>query len=158
MHGKRGRSNNGDRLNLDWLTECLAVGGSFPTGAVERLDRDLRVTHVVDLRAEACDEELALARRGIRFLHLPTEEAGALDPPMLAEGLEWVRRALVPGRRVLIHSQYGTGRGPLLALCVLVEGGMAPLEAMEIAKEARTAVSPTPEQLRALLGFARETR
>lgn len=145
-------------LSIDWLTERLAVGASYPTEAVDRLVRHHRITHVVDVRAEACDEELALARHGVRFLHLPTEELCALPEAMLSEGVRWVRRALVPGRRVFIHCERGIGRGPLLALCVLVDRGMAPLEAMELAKEARAAIAPSPAQLRAFIAFARRCR
>src|SRR5262252_4718043 len=94
-----------EELNMDWLTEFLAVGGSFPVEDAERLVRVHAISHVVDMRAEACDEELTLARHGMRLLHLPTEDKCAVTHAMLARGVKWVRRALVAGRRVLIHCQ-----------------------------------------------------
>jgi protein-tyrosine phosphatase len=144
-------------LEIDWLTGTLAVGGCFPVDAAARLARE-GITRVVDLRAEACDEEVELARHGIRLLHLPTEDACAVSSPMLADGVAWVRDALAEGRRVLVHCQHGIGRSALLATCVLVDGGMAPLAALKLAKEARAVVSPSPDQLRAFIEFARQRR
>jgi protein-tyrosine phosphatase len=141
--------------DVDWLSESLALGGAFAAEGVEQLALEHGITHVVDLRAEACDEESELARHGISLLHLPTEDMRAVTPEMLAKGVGWVRRALAPKRRgrVLIHCQHGIGRSALLAMCVLVDGGMAPLDAMALAKDARPVVSPSPEQLQAFIEF-----
>ena len=73
-------------------------------------------------------------------------------------GVQWVRDALQAGRRALIHCQHGAGRAPLLALCVLVARGMAPLQAMELAKEARAAIAPSAAQLHAFIAYARHQR
>ncbi len=43
-------------------------------------------------------------------------------------------------------------------MCVLVDGGMSPLAAMKLAKDARAVISPSPDQLRALIAFASEHR
>lgn len=146
------------RLNFDWLTETLAVGGCFPIEAAERLALDHGIMRVVDLRDEECDEELSLARHGIRLLHLPTQDCCAVGRESIAHGVAWVRAALATRHRVLIHCQHGIGRSALLAMCVLVDGGMAPLAAMKLAKDARAVVSPSPEQLRAFMAFAAERR
>jgi protein-tyrosine phosphatase len=147
-----------ERLDLDWLTSWIAVGGAFPIERAERLASAHGITRVVDLRAEACDEELVLKRAGIALLHLPTADCCAIAQPMIREGVAWVACALAEGRRVLIHCQHGIGRSALLALCVLVEGGLDPLEALELAKGARRVVSPSPEQLEAFIEFARGVR
>jgi hypothetical protein len=42
---------------------------------------------------------------------------------------------------VLIHCQHGIGRSPLLALCVLVDWGWSPLDALVHAKNRREVVS-----------------
>ncbi len=142
------------RLNFDWLTEVLAVGGCFPVEAAERLAAEHGISRVVDLRDEDCDEELSLARHGIRLLHLPTQDCCAIGLASIAHGVAWVRAALAAQHRVLIHCQHGIGRSALLAMCVLVDGGMAPVAAMKLAKDARPVISPSPDQLRALLAFA----
>jgi protein-tyrosine phosphatase len=144
------------RLNFDWVTEQLAVGGQFPREGVEVLARAHGISRVVDLRGEDCDDELLLARHGIRLLHLPTEYCGAMAPEAIARGVAWVVAALRARHRVLIHCQHGSGRGALLTMCVLIESGLSPLATMTLAKDARAAVSPSPDQLRAMMAFAQE--
>ena len=53
------------------------------------------------------------------------------------------------GECVLVHCQEGVGRSALLALCVLVDQGLAPLDALRTAKDARWQVSPNQEQYEA---------
>lgn len=133
-------------LNFDWITPRLAVGGSFPAHAIERLAAEHGVGAVVDARAEAVDDEAAMARHGIDFLHLPTDDNFALSDADLAAGVDWVSAHLDAGRRVLIHCEHGIGRSALLALCVLVARGEAPLDALERAKSGRARVSPSQHQ------------
>ena len=135
--------------NLDWITDRLAVGGSFPTAEAEHLARRLGVRAVVDLRVEARDDEAELHRHGLVLLHLPTADLCAVSLPMLKDGVAFVRRHLAMADRVLIHCEYGIGRSATLALCVLVDGGLAPLEALELAKSRRARVSPSPAQFEA---------
>jgi protein-tyrosine phosphatase len=144
------------RLDIDWLTDSLAIGGCFASDAVEQLARVLRIACVVDVRAEACDEEVLLRRHGIVLLHLPTADKCAIDPQILRRGVAWVRAKLDAGSRVLIHCQYGIGRSALLALCVLVDRGLSPMDAMTLLKDSRAVASPSPEQIEAFLGFAKE--
>jgi predicted protein tyrosine phosphatase len=146
------------KLNLDWVTPMLAVGGSFPIEAAEHLALRLGIRHVVDLRVEACDDEHLLREHGITLLHLPTEDMRAVSRPMLCDGVHWVTKHLERGHKVYIHCEYGVGRSATLALCVMVAQGASPLEALAQAKRARWQVSPSPEQLEALLGWAEEWR
>jgi protein-tyrosine phosphatase len=140
-------SGTGDwAANLTWLTPRLAVGGSFPIERAEHLAGALQIAAVVDLRVEACDDETVLERHGVSFLHLPTEDHGAVSQLMLDEGVAFVNRHLDHGKRVLVHCEHGIGRSALLALCVLVGRGMAPLTALELAKSRRSLVSPSPAQ------------
>jgi protein-tyrosine phosphatase len=145
-------------LNLDWVTDHLAIGGSFPAEAAGRLAREHEISRVVDLRDEDCDEIVSLRRHGIRHLHLPTPDACAISPEDIARGVDWVARAMSAGRKVLIHCQHGIGRSALLAMCVLVDAGASPLETMLLAKDARQVVSPSPEQLAAFILFAEQRR
>lgn len=132
--------------DLDWVTDQLAVGGSFPRGAATRLAAEQGLQAVVDLRAEACDDAAELDAAGIAFLHLPTPDLCAVSASMLDEGVDWVRARLASGERVLIHCEHGIGRSATLALCVLAAEGMEPLAALERAKDRREKVSPSPEQ------------
>ena len=143
------------RLDIDWLTDSLAIGGRLPADATPDLAGDHGIGCVVDLRAEACDDEMVLRRHGLSFLHLPTADTCAVTPAALHRAVAWVSRALNSGARVLIHCEYGIGRSPLLALCVLIDRGFTPLEAMNLVKDTRALTSPSPEQLGAFLAYAR---
>ncbi len=145
-------------LDLDWVTDRLAVGATFPTDAAERLAGALGIRHVVDVRVEACDDVQVLRACGITFLHLPTEDRCAVAQDALDEGVAWVRRRLARGEKVYVHCQHGIGRSALLACCVLVAEGLEPVEALAAAKRARAKVSPSPEQLRAFVEWCRRWR
>jgi len=139
--------------NLTWIVPHLAVGGSFPLTRAQHLSRRLEIRAVVDLRAEACDDEAGLRRHGIQMLHLPTEDHCALSQPMLDEGIAFAGAFLDREEGVLIHCEHGIGRSATLALCVLVSRGMEPLEALEIAKSRRPLVSPSPAQYEAWIAW-----
>lgn len=143
-------------LDLHFVTPELAVGASFPMAAAARLARDHGIERVIDLRVEARDDERILRIHGIELLHLPTQDCCAVSPSHIRDGVAFAVEGMERGERVLVHCQYGIGRSALLALCVLVARGEAPLEAMSRLKDARPAVSPGPEQLEALVEYCRE--
>ena len=132
-------------LNLDWITPELAVAGELPQTAWPGLAA-VGVHAVVDLRAEAADDPSALAAAGIAFLHLPTPDHYAVAQADLDRGVAFVRAA---GGRAVVHCREGVGRSALLALCVLADGGRAPLDALSLAKDGRWQVSPSPAQYEA---------
>lgn len=101
---------------------------------------------VVDLREEACDDAEELEAAGLAFLHLPTTDWCAVSAPMLDEGVAWVCERLARGERVLVHCEHGIGRSATLALCVLADQGHEPAAAIQLAKNRRWKVSPSPEQ------------
>jgi hypothetical protein len=132
--------------NFDWITPTLAVGGAFPCERTAEFVRDHGFSALVDLRLEACDDEAALAGCGVAFLHLPTED---LHPPTLESlerGVIFAEHHLARGSRVLIHCEHGIGRSAVLALCVLSRHGFDPLAALQLAKDRRWRVSPSPTQ------------
>ncbi|KAA2242112.1 protein-tyrosine phosphatase family protein [Salinarimonas soli] len=135
--------------NLTFITDHLAVGGSFPPERAAHLADALAIRAVVDLRDEACDDPELLRGQGLAFLHLPTRDHHAVSQAMLDEGAAFAGRHLERGERVLIHCEHGIGRSATLALCVLVGRGHDPLEAIGLAKDRRALVSPSPAQYEA---------
>lgn len=136
-------------LDLSWITETLAIGGSLSPAEIHLLASRHRVAAVVDVRGEAHDDEALLARHGIAFLHVPTIDFAPISAAGLTRGLAFVGAHLAAGHRVLVHCAKGIGRSVLLGLCVLVEQGHAPLAALELAKQRRACASPSPEQYEA---------
>ncbi len=146
------------RPNLSWITDTLAVGGSFPSERSEHLARDHAIRAVVDLRGETRDDEAVLHRHGITLLHLPTADLRALRPAQIEDGVAFATAHLARGERVLVHCEHGIGRSATLALCILVEGGMEPLDALALAKDRRALISPSPAQYECWVAWMREHR
>jgi protein tyrosine phosphatase (PTP) superfamily phosphohydrolase (DUF442 family) len=137
------------QANFDWVAEGLAVGGRFPCGFAADLAREHGVGAVIDLRSEACDDAAELKACGIRFLHLPTPDTLGVSQPMLDAGVAFAREIASHGRSLLIHCEHGIGRSATLALCVMVDRGIPPVEAIARAKGAREPISPSEAQYRA---------
>jgi rhodanese-related sulfurtransferase len=132
--------------NFDWLTDHLAVGGCFPIERAGELAREHGIGAIIDLREEDRDDEEELRAAGIDFLHLPTPD---LEPAAIGDletGVRFARDHIGRGNKVLIHCQHGIGRSALLSLCVLVDHGWEPLEALAHAKDRRSLVSPSEAQ------------
>ena len=134
---------------FSWLTDTLAVGGSFPRGVAARLARECGVAAVIDVRLEDRDHLEELESSGIAFLHLPTEDVRGVSQEMLDEGVAFARATAAAGSRLLVHCHHGIGRSALVALCVLVDRGHPPLDALALAKDAREKISPSPAQFAA---------
>jgi polymorphic toxin system DSP-PTPase phosphatase-like protein len=135
-------------LDLSWITDTFAIGGSFSPTEIHLLATN-RIAAIVDLRCESCDDQRLLARHGIAFLHVPTLDFAPIGAAGLARGLAFVADHLAAERRVLVHCAKGIGRSALLGLCVLVDLGLAPLDALELAKRRRACLSPSPQQYEA---------
>jgi hypothetical protein len=144
-----GLGGGGSALDLSWITDTLAIGGSFAPNQTDALARDHRVAAVVDVRGEACDDAVLLAKHGIELLHLPTMDFEPISPRLLSRGIAFALAHVAESRRVLVHCAQGIGRSALLGLCILVECGHAPLNALTLAKARRSQVSPSRSQYEA---------
>lgn len=134
---------------FDWITDELAIGGRYGPPEVVRFAEEDEIAAVVDLRAECRDDSMLLKRHGIAFLHLPTRDTRAVSQRALAIGVRFAGSVMDGGGRVLVHCEHGIGRSATLGLCILVDRGLTPMEALERAKAARPRVSPSPAQYEA---------
>ena len=88
--------------------------------------------------------------RGTRWVHLPTDDYGVLDP--LSEQ-RWpdvsnqARRALMGAGRVLVHCRGGCGRSGMVALRLMIEAGEAPDEALARLRGVRPCAIETDGQM-----------
>ena len=146
------------RPDLSWITDDLAVGGCFPAGRAASLARRHGIGAIVDVRVEACDDAKELAACGMRFLHLPTDDLQGVSQPMLDDGVAFARQMAADRRKLLIHCAHGIGRSATLALCVLADCGLQPLDALRLAKDARGKVSPSRAQYDAWSAWLRRRR
>jgi protein-tyrosine phosphatase len=143
-----------DQLNLSWVTEHLAVGGRVHPNDIPALAR-AGVTHVIDTRAEYCDDADALARAGIQLCYLPTPDTHPLTVEQLMNGSAWAVTHMQRGGRVLIHCEHGVGRSVLLTCATLVYAGMSANEALLLVKQKRWQAAPNHRQVRRLIEFER---
>jgi rhodanese-related sulfurtransferase len=132
--------------NFHWMTESVAVGGCFAGESARELAEMHGIRAVVDLRAEECDDAALLQAAGIELLHLPTPDLEPASHEHLEAGVAFIRAHLDDGDKVLIHCQHGIGRSALLGLCVLVDLGWQPLDALVHVKDRREIVSPSRSQ------------
>jgi len=141
-----------DKLNLSWVNDHLAVGGRIRPEDIRALEL-VGVTHVVDTRAEHCDDVQALARAHIELLHLPTPDTYPLTVEQLMQGAKWVTERTQEGGRVLIHCEHGVGRSVLLTCAALVYSGMHASDALLLVMRKRWQAAPNHRQVERLRTF-----
>jgi uncharacterized protein (TIRG00374 family) len=142
-------------LDYTPVTAQIAVGGSFRNGQIGALKAN-GVTAVVDCRAEARDDEAALASAGIVSLHLPAPDRHAPGYSALREGVEWLATHTAEGGVVFLHCEHGVGRAPLVGACLLVAQGHPAADALRLVRSRRWQALPNDRQLKALLDFEHE--
>jgi len=102
------------------------------------------------------DEAAACARMGLRFHHLPVRDGSIPGFARYVAFMESLAEALADGRGLLVHCRHGIGRSGMVAIGLLLHGGMPYGEAVENVAQARGAMLPsTPPQGRLLLAYAR---
>ena len=120
-------------LDLDFITERVAVGGAIITR--ESFEGVLRagITHIINTQLEFDDR--TLRRDGeADILWLPLDDDLAPKPAeSFFTGVRYALQALEqPKAKVLIHCASGIHRAPMLALALLRVQGLGPLEAMTL--------------------------
>jgi hypothetical protein len=140
-------------LNLSWVREGVAVGGSFPMSAVPKL-AELGIRHVIDARDRSTDDIAVMLAHGIDFLHQPIPDLYTATQAALQRAVVWASSRLERGQKVLIHCEHGMGRSVLLALCLLVRLGAQPRDALIQLKQVRPSASPSPGQLEAFIAWS----
>jgi protein-tyrosine phosphatase len=138
----------------DWLQEEV------------RAWRDAGVDVIVSLLSEEEIRDLELAEeqslcnaQGIEFVAFPITDRGV--PPAKDAVIELackLHRHLVEGKNIAIHCRQGIGRAALIAICVLVMGGLEFAQAVDrVGKSRGITVPETSEQLRWIKDFALAT-
>ncbi len=141
-----------DQLNMDWVTQHLAVGGRVHPEDIPALAQ-AGVSHVIDTRSEHCDDADTMAREHIQLLYLPTRDTQPLTVDQLMEGARWAVAHMRQGGRVLIHCEHGVGRSVLLTCAVLVYGGMSARDALQLVRQKRWQAAPNSRQIQRLREF-----
>jgi predicted protein tyrosine phosphatase len=140
------------RLDVSRVNGQLLVGGHVPVSSYPRL-KAMGITHVIDVRAERCDDAEALAALGIQLLHVPAPDRHALPVEALLQGVAWAVPRLADGAQVFCHCQHGVGRGPLMALAILVAQGNEVTQAYRTLRKVRWQSRLNDRQLAGIMRF-----
>ena len=141
-----------DQLNMNWVTDHLAVGGRVHPADIKALAR-MGITHVVDTRSEYSDDVQAFAKEHIELLHLPAADTQPFTTEQMIQGAKWVNERIAQDGRVLIHCEHGVGRSVLLACAVLVYEGMSAQDALQLVQQKRWQAAPNHKQVKRLRQF-----
>ena len=132
--------------NASFVTPQLVVGGDLDVrdrgvATMQMLELTTAgVTHVVDCRLEADDEELVgQLNPAMTYRWVGIDDAGQRVPAAwFDEAVAYVLDALTdPDAVVLTHCHMGINRGPSLGFAVLLAQGWDPVEAIAAIREAR---------------------
>jgi hypothetical protein len=98
------------------------------------------ITHIVDLRGEACDaDDVARHAPDIGYTWCGTHDAGGdQDFAWFDEGVAAITRALEdPDARVVVHCHMGVNRAPSMAFAALLQLGHGIEEGLHAIRDAR---------------------
>jgi len=107
-------------MDMDWITERIALGGGIWNARnMEELARS-GITHILDMQIEFDDRPLA-EPHNIKVLWNPTDDDFLPKPAeLLRRGVDFALDALKdPEARVYVHCAAGVHRAPMMTLAVL---------------------------------------
>lgn len=134
------------KANIDFVLPRLATGGDLHEDDHKAIDQladmiDHDVTHMVDCRLEANDEEFVTSHdREMKYLHLGVDDDGGQMPhSWYEEGTNWIIKALRADsyNHVVVHCHMGINRGPSLAFAAMLAMGHDPVKAIDKIRTAR---------------------
>lgn len=129
---------------LSFISDRLAVSGDLPRDRAQALAQlDVWVaqgiTHVIDLREEASDEEFVARHSGLGYIWLGVDDNGS---PRADEWFDTITKEALDvlakeDTRLLIHCHMGVNRAPSAMFAVLLVLGYSVEEALSTIRTAR---------------------
>lgn len=131
------------RSRIDRVNDWLLVGGGIPASESDKLAA-AGVSHIVDLRVESEFEPADVEFSGIERNHTPVENHHAPTMEQLQGIDQWIQDQAPEG--VYVHCVGGFGRGPSVAVGLLVYRGASIEEAEAQVRSARPETMINDEQ------------
>jgi hypothetical protein len=141
-------------LDINWVTERIAVGGWVETDEKMQAAAKCGITHIIDMTWE-CDDTPLAKPYGIEVLvNAVEDDFNPKAPEILQQGVDFAVAALAkPDAKLLIHCVAGRHRGPMMALAVFCGLGWAMEDAMRLLSERRPVVDWAPVYVESVRSF-----
>jgi hypothetical protein len=148
-----------DFLDMDWITDRIAVGGWAETPEKMAAVARRGITHIIDMTWEVDDRPLAQPH-GIKVLMNSTDDDfQEKSPELLSKGVTFALAALdEPNSKLLIHCVAGRHRGPMMTLAVLVALGYEFEQAMRMIIARRPVVDFAPVYVDSVRAYFRHSQ
>jgi protein-tyrosine phosphatase len=149
----------GGILDINWVSDRIALGGWLETEEKMRAVARLGITHIIDMAWEHDDTPEA-AKHGIKvLLNTTDDDFQPKGTELLERGVEFALDALrQSGSKMLIHCVAGRHRGPMMTLAVFCALGWSMEEAMRHISERRQIVDWSPVYVESVKAFLQEYR
>jgi len=118
------RKKERKRIELININDQIFLSCEFGDDAVRGIKEE-GFDAVIDLRAEAFDNESLIRECGMEFFHASIVDHGNPTLDCLESIFGFVDPFLDAGKKILIHCKNGTGRAPLVAIAVLAHRSAA---------------------------------
>jgi protein-tyrosine phosphatase len=144
-------------LDLNWITDRIALGGWLETEEKMRAVAQLGITHIIDMAWEH-DDTPAAAKYGIKvLLNTTDDDFQPKGTELLERGVEFALQALQErNSKLLIHCVAGRHRGPMMTLAVICALGSSMDEAMRLIAERRPIVDWSPVYVESVKAFLQD--
>ncbi|MCX7598879.1 MAG: dual specificity protein phosphatase family protein [Armatimonadetes bacterium] len=139
----------------DRVTDNIWLGGRLSTEAWRQLWAE-GVRVVVSLQEEQRNDYGDLLPEA--ELWLPAPDMGMPTIYQMWLACAFIHRALLDGRKVVVHCRYGVGRSPMTLAAYFVTQGWEPRQAVDYLTRHRPEVDPNGRQWAVLEAFARQWR
>lgn len=132
--------------HIDRVAPWLLIGPALHDRDYSLL-KEHGVTHVVDLREEAFDEESSMRAMGFHWRRLPIPDRDAPTSIQIDDLVRWLDARPAERETLYLHCEAGMGRTPTVAMALLLRRGFSLPEAQQLVQSARAESAPTSRQL-----------
>lgn len=130
---------------LCWVTERIALCGDLPVNKEAALAQLAYweaegITHEIDLRVEANDDEFVTANSGITYIHHGVDDNGGRRDDAWFDAVVGEILAILavdPDARIVVHCHLGVNRAPSIVFATLLALGWEPLAALRRIRDVR---------------------
>ena len=131
--------------NFIQITDLIFVSAAINNADLKEIKQH-GISAIIDVRSEDKDDEKAIKELGMAYLNIPVDDAYTPTKKQLTKAINFANKFLDKNQKILVHCQNGYGRSPLIAIGILVNHGLEPMDAVGIIEDKHPFASFTPRQ------------